>query len=229
MSYSNSLISFIISVEKEFHKNNRDIDSFLEKCTLPVDVGFVLDASGSILTKQFQLLKNFIKNFAERNDLSMPGLHIGVVLFSSSSSVAIKLTDFYDIDSFKQAVQNLPQEGSITRIGSALKTAYDKLFTKEYGARENVPQILILLTDGKQTRRYNYIEPSIPAKSLLNSGVLIKAIGVGSCTDRQELESITGSEKEVFMVRYFASLFEEKFFEQFSFNCNRSKDTEISY
>ena len=174
------------------------------------------------------MLKNFIKKFAEKNDLSVSGLHIGIVLFSSSFTVEIKLTDFYDVDSFKQAVQNLPQEGSITRIGSALKTAYDKLFTKEYGARENVPQILILLTDGKQTRRYNYIEPSIPAKSLLNAGVLIKAVGVGSYADRQELETIAGSDKEVFMVKNFLSLFEEKFFQQFSFNCNRSKGTEIS-
>ena len=153
----------------------------------------------------------------------MPGLHIGVVLFSSSSSLAIKLSDYYDINSFKQAVESLPQEGSITRIGLGLKTAYDRLFTKEYGARQDVPQMLILLTDGRQTRKYNYIEPSIPAKSLLNSGVFIKAIGIGPHADRQELHTITGSKKDVFMTRYFTSLFEDEFFQQFSFNCNKSK------
>ena len=168
-------------------------------------------------------MKDFLKKFAEKNELSLHGLHVGVVLFSSSASVAIKLTDYYDIESFKQAIQNLPQEGSITRIGRGLKTAYDKLFTREYGARENVPQILILLTDGKQTRRYNYIEPSIPAKSLLNSGVLIKAVGIGPYADREELKTITGSEKEVFMADRFTSLFEEAFFQRFSFSCNKSK------
>ena len=202
---------------------------FVEKCTRPIDVGFLLDASGSILAKQYQLLKNFINKFADKNELSLPGLHIGVVLFSSSSSVAIKLSDYYDIKSFKKAVESLPHEGSITRIGLGLKTAYDKLFTKEYGARQNVPQMLILLTDGKQTRKYNYIEPSIPAKSLINSGVFIKAIGIGPYADRQELQTITGSRKDVFMTRYFISLFEDEFFQQFSFNCDKGKCVFLLY
>lgn len=153
----------------------------------------------------------------------MRGLRIGVALFSSSSSVAIKLTDFYDVPMFQQAVQNLPQEGSITRIGRGLKVVYDKLFTKAYGARSDASKVLILLTDGKQTRKYNFIEPSIPAKALRNSGVLIKAIGIGPYFSRKELESITGSSDAVFRVPYFVSLLKKNFIGKFSFECDKSE------
>ncbi|XP_065072057.1 LOW QUALITY PROTEIN: uncharacterized protein LOC135696557 [Rhopilema esculentum] len=191
-----------------------------DKCQLQVDLGFVVDASGSILPKQYQHQKDFIKKVVELNEISSSGLHAGVVLFSHSSSVAIKLSDFYDSKAFKSAVQKLKHECSITRIDKGLKDSYDKLFTRSYGARSGVAKVLILLTDGRQTRRYSFIEPSVVAKPLLNEGVLLKAIGIGPHANRQELEAITGTSKTVYMIRSFDQLYKEDFLKSFNFNCD---------
>ena len=188
-----------------------------------MDLGFVVDASGSILTKQYQHQKEFIKKVVELNEISSSGLHAGVVLFSHSSSVAIKLSDFYDSKAFEAAVQELKHECSITRIDKGLKDSYDKLFTRSYGARSGVAKVLILLTDGMQTRRYSFIEPSVVAKPLFNEGVLLKAIGIGPHANRQELEAITGTSKTVYMIRTFDQLYKEDFLKNFNFNCDPSK------
>ena len=72
---------------------------------------------------------------AEINYLSKAGAHAGVVLFSQTSSVAVKFNEYYKIDEFKEGVNALKHEFATTRIDRGLKTAYDKLFTKGYGAR----------------------------------------------------------------------------------------------
>ena len=202
---------------------NSIFSTFPEICDMKVDVIFVIDASGSILPKQYQHQKNFVKKLVDLNAMSKDGLHAGVVLFSQTSSVAIKLNDFFDSKAFAAAVQKVKHECSITRIDKGLKTAYDKLLSKSYGAREGVPKVLFLVTDGKQTRKYNFIEPRVASMPLKKAGVNIKAIGIGRSVDRKELETITGNAKTVYLIRYFNQLVDKKFFETFDFNCDPRK------
>eukprot|EP00794_Sanderia_malayensis_P005408 gene5408-6084_t len=186
-------------------------------CSLAVDIGFVLDASGSILPKQYKLQKQFVSQVASMNNISISGAHVGVVLFSQTSSLPIKFSDYYNRTDFKSGVDKLKHECSITRIDKGLKLAYDKMLTKSYGARDGVPKVLFLVTDGKQTRRYNYIEPRVVAEPLRQNGVHIKAIGIGRDADRKELESITGNKDNVYLIKYFNQLLDLKFMSNFDF------------
>ena len=197
--------------------------SFLELCGSKVDIAFVLDASGSILPKQYKLQKEFVSKAAAANNISRGGIHVGVVLFSDSSTAPIKLSDYYTAPDFANGVNELKHECSITRIDKGLKTAYDKLLTKRYGARDGVPKVLFLITDGKQTRRYNFIEPRVASMPLKKDGVHITAIGIGSGADRGELEEITGNKESVYMVKYFNQLHKKEFFDNFNFNCQDGK------
>ena len=103
-----------------------------------MDIAFIVDASGSISAKDYQLQKDFIKKVAEVNQLKDKGAHFGVVLFSDTSSVAIKFNEYFDLEEFKEGVQRMKHEFSITRIDKGLKTAYDQLFTKGYGSRYDI-------------------------------------------------------------------------------------------
>ena len=100
-----------------------------------MDIAFIVDASGSISAKDYQLQKDFVKAVADVNKLSTSGAHMGVVLFSITSSVAIKFNEYFDVEQFKEGVQLMKHEFSITRIDKGLKTAYDMLFTRGYGSR----------------------------------------------------------------------------------------------
>ena len=101
----------------------------------PVDIAFIVDASGSISPDNYKLQKDFMKLVATENGLAENGTRMGIVLFSQTASVPIKFNDYYNVNEFKEGVGLLPQEASITRMDRGFKAAYDKLFTKAYGSR----------------------------------------------------------------------------------------------
>ena len=72
---------------------------------------------------------------ATENGLAENGTRMGIVLFSQTASIPIKFNDYYDLSEFKEGVDLLGHEGSITRMDRGFKIAYDKLFTKGYGSR----------------------------------------------------------------------------------------------
>lgn len=81
--------------------------------------------------------------------------------------------------------------GFQTRIDKALQQAKSDMFTRQNGAREGVPKMLILLTDGTQTGRGS-IDPSIPAEALRRAGVYLVVIGIGKKIDVDELKRMAG-------------------------------------
>ena len=78
--------------------------------------------------------------------------NLGVVTFSDRATHSIKMKEHTDIASFNAAVDAIPLMGSLTRIDRALKLAQKELFAVESGGRSEVRDILILMTDGTQTK-----------------------------------------------------------------------------
>ena len=180
-------------------------------CKIPIDLGFVVDTSGSISKKQYELEKTFIKRIVEKAGLSYKYGHAGIILFSSNSYVAIKFSDFYNNKDFNKAVDNLKAEGSITRIDKGLKVAYDKLYVSSAGARNTAAKILFLVTDGQQTVRKDFVPPKFAAVPLRAAGIKIIGIGIGAGANRKELETIVGNKEDVFLAHNFRDLVSESF------------------
>ena len=63
----------------------------------------------------------------------------------------IKMDQYEDTDSFNDAVDNISHISSSTNIEDALKSSQNLMFTEKNGAREGIPKLLILITDGDQT------------------------------------------------------------------------------
>ena len=83
----------------------------------------------------------------------------GVVTFSSRAKHSIKMKDHTDITSFHAAVDAIPLMGFQTRIDRALRLAQKELFAVENGGRSEIQDILVLLTDGTQTRAKHAEDP----------------------------------------------------------------------
>ena len=130
------------------------------KCNRIVDVGFVIDSSGS-LKEEYHKEKDFVKALASAFDLGPDGSRAGVVTFSAKAEHSIKMNEHTDIDSFSAAVDAIPLMGMTTRIDRALRLAQKELVAPENGGRPKLPEILILLTDGTQTKRGDYEDPSV--------------------------------------------------------------------
>ena len=196
---------------------------FLDICDMKLDLVFLIDSSGSVLPNEYQMMKDFIKTVVQYNGLSRNGIHAGIVLFSSTAKVAIKLNDFFETRSFISAVQSLEHHRSARLIDKGLYVAYSQLLTKDFGARMEVPKVMLILSHGVQTKTKNYIDLRVASMPLKESGVLMTAIGIGRHTDREELVTITGNTESVYTVRNFKLLLQPRITENFDFKCNLRK------
>jgi len=175
-----------------------------------MDIGFILDSSGS-LAAQYPQIKGFIKSIAANLDISAEGAHVGVVTFSFYSTLSIKFSDHLNKADFQNAVDRISLMASTTRIDKALVTARDELFSSTNGARENVPKLLILLTDGSQSKGGDAVDPGKVAKTIRQNDITILSIGIGNEVDNDELEHVAGDPSRVFNVPDFDKLAQAEF------------------
>ena len=78
----------------------------------------------------------------------------------------------------------------------------------------------VLLTDGQQTRKGDFIEPSVAIMPLKRIGVQIYAVGIGKEAKRFELELIADTKEGVYMLPDFNNLANHDFIAKFTFGCN---------
>ena len=128
----------------------------LGKCAgVEYDIGFVLDVSGSIQEKDWEIEKNFVKDLVKEMGMSPTGGHAAVTLFSSKANLAIKFSDHTNFNSFKDAVDNLPKMGFMTRIDLGLEVALNQMFNIANGMRSNAIKRVLLITDGSNDDRWS--------------------------------------------------------------------------
>ena len=188
-----------------------------------VDIGFIVDSSGS-LRSQYYKEKEFVKSLASSFNISENGSRAGVITFSGHAEHSIKLNDHKEVDGFMAAVDKLPLFGQTTRIDKALNMAKSEMFTAENGGRPNVPKLIILLTDGSQTKHDDAVNPGDIAKELRKSGIKLIVIGIGKKANITEMLHIAGHASNVYEVSNFDQLTSSKFIEQITkSSCEQSK------
>lgn len=189
----------------------------------------MLDTSGSIHKDEYRKQKTFVTQIAKDIGISKKGPHYGVILFGQFANVEIKLNEFYTKELFEKAVMKLKQPGSVTRIDRGLKKAYNALFTKNGGSRENAQKILFLLTDGSQTEGEDVVENSYLANNLRFIGVSFYVIGIGRKVAPEQLLKIAGSPQHLYFVKSFEELKSEKFIHQFNISCGQGKSNLLDF
>ena len=176
-----------------------------KRCKSIVDVGFIVDSSGS-LRKDYDKEKEFVKIIAENLGISTNGSRAGVITFSWQTEHSIKLKDHETTQGFQEAVNRLPLFGHTTRIDKALNLANQELFKAENGGRPGVPKLIILLTDGSQTRDADALDPGIIAAKIRAAGVKLIVVGIGNNVDSGELLHIANEKSNLYLAKDFNEL-----------------------
>lgn len=156
------------------------------KCKAKIDIGFLVDSSGSIEKSgkgNYEKCLNFIKNAVNGSFISEQYTHVGLRLFSSKGKTIFNFTQFYDAEHMMKAIEEAPYLKGGTLTGKALKEVKSELFDKT--GREDVPRVLIVLTDGKSTDLVKK-----PAEQLRSVNVTVYAIGIGRNYDMKQLKAI---------------------------------------
>ena len=174
-------------------------------CAATVDVGFILDSSGS-LRNDYQREKDFLITLAAAFGVTQDNARASVVTFSFFSDLSIKFNDHSDIISFAGAVDAIPLMGSTTRIDRALRETQNQMFSLKNGARPGVTKIVILLTDGSQTKDAGAEDPATIADEIRNSGIALIVVGIGTGVNPAELDKIAGGPDNAFSAASFDEL-----------------------
>ena len=182
-------------------------------CKAKVDVGFVLDSSGS-LRNDYDKEKDFLKALAATFGVSDDGARAGVVTFSYYTEHSIKLNEHTKLSTFNEAVDNIKLMGSTTRIDKALRMTQKDMFSIPNGGRPGVNKVLIVLTDGTQTQDVGAEDPGDVADELRKMGIRVLTVGIGKGINATELAHIAGGKENLFSADSFDQLVSREFLDK---------------
>lgn len=106
------------------------------------DYAFLMDASGSILPPEFDILKQFVKQVIDFLQIGPDKTHVGVIEYSRGASLQLNFTRSFNKTEIKELVDGVPHTAGITRIDLALKIASEELFTTQGGMRDDSRKVL---------------------------------------------------------------------------------------
>uniref|UniRef100_A0A3Q2T1R2 Collagen alpha-1(XII) chain n=1 Tax=Fundulus heteroclitus TaxID=8078 RepID=A0A3Q2T1R2_FUNHE len=158
------------------------------ECSLGVDVQadvvLLVDGSYSIGLKNFAKVRAFLEVLVTSFDIGPNNIQISLVQYSRDTHTEFFLNTHHDINAVVKAVRNFPYRGGSTNTGKAMTYVREKIFVPNRGARDNVPRVMVLITDGKSSDSFKNA-----ATNLRNADVEIFAVGVKDAV-RSELEAI---------------------------------------
>ena len=164
------------------------------------DVVFMIDASGSIGSSNFQQIREFTANITARLIHNSPQSRVGVILFSTSAQLYFNLQVYTSLNTLLSAINNLPYSGGGTDIAEALMLL---LRSYQLRLRHDSSKTAIIITDGQSHNPPEILSAitALHASKMYN----IFAVGVDG-SDLTELNAIASSPEFTFLTSNTISL-----------------------
>ncbi|XP_016896657.1 collagen alpha-1(XIV) chain isoform X2 [Cynoglossus semilaevis] len=161
------------------------------------DLVFLIDGSWSIGDENFLKIISFLYSTVGALDRIGPdGTQVAMSQFSDDARTEFKLNSYNDKERLLDAINRISYKGGNTKTGRAIQHVKDKIFTAQGGVRRGVPNVLVVLTDGRSQDDVNKV-----SKQMQMEGYIVFAIGFADA-DYGELVSIASkpSDRHVFFV-----------------------------
>ncbi|PAA60469.1 hypothetical protein BOX15_Mlig019589g1 [Macrostomum lignano] len=164
-----------------------DVKSIQPCSTVGADLLFILDASGSIGSSNFQLMKQVLIAVANKLTIGPAATQVAVITFSSRINEKIEFGQHSTLSSLTSAIKALSYTSGGTNTNLALDLV-GSTFQSARPLREGFPRLLIVLTDGES----NNPEATRLAANRLNAYSWLEryAVGMESDVNHDELETI---------------------------------------
>lgn len=162
----------------------------------PVDLMLVLDGSGSIAPSDFEVMKDFVRDFIASFPIGERGANIGLIQFSTTAELYLSLSD--DTADVNASINNMTQFGASTNIAAAIDLAQNQFVVRRAG----IPRVMIVLTDGLHNESGN---PIVSADRARVAGTAVFGVAVGGF-DFEEISRISGGDENVILVSAYNGL-----------------------
>ncbi|XP_074468542.1 collagen alpha-1(XIV) chain-like isoform X3 [Sebastes fasciatus] len=161
------------------------------------DLVFLVDGSWSIGDENFLKIIRFLYSTTGALDQIGPdGTQVAIAQFSDDARTEFKLNSYGDKERLLDAINGISYKGGNTKTGRAIQHVKEHIFTTEGGVRRGIPNVLVVLTDGRSQDDVNKV-----SKEMQMEGYIVFAIGFADA-DYGELVSIASkpSDRHVFFV-----------------------------
>ena len=172
-------------------------------CRGPLDLALLIDSSGSLQERgdYFPMMKDFVSRLVQYFDV--PNVRIGIILFSHMAVTHVRFSDNLSTGQLLGAIDNMPFMGSTTGFADALYTAQNELYQPNLGDRLDVPDVVLLVTDGEANHNAHQ---TFPAASAVRSHARIITVGVDKLINEEELRTISGDPRNTVILQTFNDL-----------------------
>ncbi|XP_019131656.1 matrilin-4 isoform X2 [Larimichthys crocea] len=171
-----------------------------QKCKSgPVDLVFLIDSSRSVRPHEFETMRKFMIDILDTLDIGLNATRVGVVQYSSQVRTEFSLRAHAKLDSMVKGINEIIPLAQGTMTGLAIKYVMNEAFTAEAGDRPKVPNVVVIVTDGRPQDRVTEV-----AAEAREKGIEIYAVGVARA-DMTSLRAMASPpfEDHVFLVESF--------------------------
>uniref|UniRef100_A0A672ZFL7 Matrilin 4 n=1 Tax=Sphaeramia orbicularis TaxID=375764 RepID=A0A672ZFL7_9TELE len=171
-----------------------------QKCKSgPVDLVFLIDSSRSVRPHEFETMRKFMIDILNTLDIGPDATRVGVVQYSSQVRSEFSLKAHGNLDAMVKGINQIIPLAQGTMTGLAIKYVMNAAFTEEEGDRPKVPNVAVIVTDGRPQDRVAEV-----AAEAREKGIEIYAVGVARA-DMTSLRAMASPpfEDHVFLVESF--------------------------
>lgn len=177
-----------------------------------LDIVLVVDTSSSIREEQppgvdnVQLIKSFLGQLLSPPiDVGLHFDHVAMVTYDASARIHFDLSERTTLDDVMRGINSMPVLHGETNTPDGINLGLQVLRGAHLGARPDAKKVMVLLTDGQTTDRWdpNYL----PVVSRLNQTDILRiAIGVTEKIDHEQLMAFASDPRYVAEIQSFSEL-----------------------
>ena len=145
----------------------------------------------------------FVIDVIDTFNISTDETRVGVVVYSSDSSLKLYLDSTYDRNELYNRIRGLAYQDGQTNTAAGLQTTREIVYRDGYGKRSDAPDIVVLITDGIATVR---ADETLDQADLLKQTAEIVVVGVTNNVDVNTLEAIATDPNAVILIDDFSGL-----------------------
>jgi len=93
-------------------------------------------------------MKSLLSQFVANLDIESNSTRVGIIAFASHVRISIRLDKYSSRASLQGAISSLKYRGGQSNTAGALRYVRTEMLTPQRGDRIDVPNVIVLLTDG---------------------------------------------------------------------------------